>query len=307
VSSPEAALSQLGEALGVGDAPRRFFEAVRSPTEPYELGVALTLDGEAALVSYNPRVRGGQARGRMLAALDAAGLGAGAARAAFELAPDARCSTVLGLEWRARETGEISKDTATATLYLEEIARFFQPKEAARRMRALAALAGTDVSAEAGRAGPLYIWALDLTPSGASAFKVYRTAGAEHAAGVRGALRAHVGGESPSEGALFGGAPTSGYIVQKRYRGAEPAPLKIYKCYPYLTGAALDAGQAEVAAALSARGRALMSAMGVSRPTSLGLRFRPGVIAPAGGTAYWCLALNSGATAPATGAPPAPR
>jgi len=289
VSAPEAAacgaaLDRLGAALGVGAGPRTFYEAVASEDEPHELGVALTLDGAAALVSYNPRVRGGPARERMLAALDAAGMDVDAARAAFKLAPDALSSTVLGLEWGPRGV--------EATLYLEEIARFFKPREAARRMRALAALAGADISSEAGRPGPLYIWALDLTPSGADAFKVYRTAGPEHTAAVMRALKAHVGGRSPAEAALFWGAQTSGYIVQKRYRGVEPAPLKIYKCYPYLTGAALEEGQAEVLRALNPRGREIAAAIGSQRPTSLGLRFAPGSPAINGGTAYWCLRLN---------------
>ena len=74
MSAPEAAacgaaLDRLGAALGVGAGPRTFYEAVASEDEPHELGVALTLDGAAALVSYNPRVRGGPARERMLAAL----------------------------------------------------------------------------------------------------------------------------------------------------------------------------------------------------------------------------------------------
>ncbi len=289
-----AALSAVCAAVD-SEAPARFAAQIADRGEPYELGVALALGEGGALISYNPRQRGGGARARMLAALDGAGLPTDAARAAFALVPDERCSTVLGLEWRPGVS-------VSATLYLEEITRFFPNREAARVMRGLARLAGAELSGEVGRPGPLYIWALDLGAQGAGAFKVYRYAEGAQMPGVRASLAAHVGG-APSgfaDALLFGGAPASGYIAQRRYRGGAPSPLKIYKCYPYQQpGADLEGGRQEIRRAVEGLvrdpgSRRLAEALDGLPPTSLGLRFVPGSGEPSGGTAYWCAVLNRG-------------
>jgi hypothetical protein len=293
----DAVLAALGERLGT-DAPRTVAEALCDPAEPHELGLAVSLgDGPGgALLSYNPRVRGGAARGRMLRVLAGCGIDPTPAEQAFALVPDARSSTVLGVEWRPRVGGP---PAVSATLYLEEVSRFFSPPEAARRMRALARLVGVDVRAEARQPGPLYIWALDLSAQGPTALKVYRLARADQGVGVRAAALRHAGGalDAASEALLFGGVPASAWIVQRRHaRGAAgaPAPLKIYKCYPYQEpGVDLTPARAEVRAAAAALGAPLADerVLGLD-PTSVGLRFAAGAGAPVGGTAYGCLALN---------------
>ena len=298
MSRPHAAvLDPLCSHLGT-DAPVAFARAICDAAEPYELGLAISVgavSGGGALLSYNPRVRDSTARRRMLSELARHGIDPAPARLAFELVPDARSSTVLGIEWRVPPPGQ-RPAPPSATLYLEEVDRFFSPREAAVRMRAFSRLAGVDIAGEVGRAGPLYIWALDLSAEGVTAFKVYRLARGDQAGGVRAATLRHTGGalDPAADHLLFGGEAASAYIVQKRYSAAGPAPLKIYKCHPYQdAGVDLSAAKAEVWRAVQHHGSALADpSLSDLRPTSFGLRLSPGDETPRGGTAYWCLALN---------------
>ena len=76
--------------------------------------------------------------------------------------PEAACSTVFGLQWGQE---------LTATLYLEEVDALgaqLSPASAA-----LAQLAGAEADAWPALGTP-YILALDLGPTGATAFKRYR-------------------------------------------------------------------------------------------------------------------------------------
>lgn len=292
------ALTALCERLDT-DAPLAFARAICAAVEPYELGLAISIGRrnghDGALLSYNPRVRGSGARQRMLAELARHGIDPAPARLAFELVPDARASTVLGIEWRAPVPGR-PPVPPSATLYLEEVSRFFSPREAARRMRAFARLAGVELAGEVGRPGPLYIWAIDLNATGVTAFKVYRLAEGTQSSGVRAATRVHTNGPlAPSvDQLLFAGSPASAFIVQKRHAPGRPAPLKVYKCHPYQRpGIDLTAARHEVWQAVQRHGSTLEhSAFAELPPTSLGLRFAPGSPAVTGGTAYWCLALN---------------
>ncbi|HCH65712.1 MAG TPA: hypothetical protein DFR83_23110 [Deltaproteobacteria bacterium] len=294
----EQALSGLAQRLDT-DAPLAFARTICSDAEPYELGLAISIgtstSTDSALLSYNPRTRGSGARRRMLTALARHGIDPTPAELAFELVPDVRASTVLGIEWRTpTQDGPAAKPSAT--LYLEEVSRFFAPREAAKRMRAFARLAGVDLTEEIGRPGPLYIWALDLTSAGIRAFKVYRLADGTQAPAVRSTTRTHAGGAlSPgADQLLFGGAPASAFIVQKRYAPGRPAPLKVYKCHPYQDrGTDLTTAKTEVWSAVQHYGSALAHPTFADLPpTSLGLRFAPGSATPRGGTAYWCLALQ---------------
>ena len=169
-------------------------------------------------------------------------------------------------------------------------------EEAARRMRAFARLAGVEIGGEVGRPGPLYIWALDLTPRGITAFKVYRLAEGGEATGVRTATLTHTGGalDPAADRLLFEGTQAAAFIVQKRYAPGRSAPLKVYKCYPYQQdGVDLTAARIDVQAAVAHHGSSLNHPTFTSLPpTSLGLRFAPGSERVSGGTAYWCLALQ---------------
>ena len=294
-ASTDDVLAALAQRLDT-DAPAAFARAMCRDAEPWELGLALSLgSADGALLSYNPRTRGSGARGRMLSELARHGIDPEPARQAFALVPDARSSTVLGIEWRAPVPGSPVAGPS-ATLYLEEISRFFEPREAARRMRAFARLARVDLAGEVGRPGPLYIWALDLTPAGITAFKVYRLAAGDQRAGVRAATLDHT--DAPLDPAadrlLFGGAPASAFIVQKRYAPDRPAPLKVYKCHPYQQPSAdLTAAKTEVWDAVQHHGSSLaLPALAALPPTSVGLRFAPGSGQTTGGTAYWCLELH---------------
>jgi len=294
-ATTDAVLAALALRLDT-DAPAAFARAMCHEAEPWELGLAISLGGaDGALLSYNPRTRGTGARSRMLSALVRHGIDPEPARQAFALVPDARASTVLGMEWRAPVAGS-PPAAPSATLYLEEVSRFFEPREAARRMRAFARLAGVDLASEVGRPGPLYIWALDLSPAGITAFKVYRLADGNQAAGVRAATLAHTGGtlDPGADRLLFGGEPASAFIVQKRHTPDHPAPLKVYKCHPYQQpGVDLRAAKAEVWNAVQHHGSGLAdAALAVLPPTSVGLRFASGSGNATGGTAYWCLELH---------------
>ncbi len=294
-ATPDAVLATLAQRLDT-DAPAAFARAMCRTTEPYELGLAISFGGvDRALLSYNPRTRGTGARTRMLSELARHGIDPEPATRAFALVPDARCSTVLGIEWQGPGPNGAPTEPS-ATLYLEEVARFFEPREAARRMRAFARLAGVELVGEVGRPGPLYIWALDLTPRGITAFKVYRLAEGGEATGVRTATLTHTGGtlDPAAERLLFGGTPAAAFIVQKRYAPGRSAPLKVYKCHPYQQdGVDLTAARIEVQAAVEHHGSSLNHPAFTSLPpTSLGLRFAPGSERASGGTAYWCLALH---------------
>lgn len=281
------------------DGPARFVAALCRDDEPYELGVAISL-GEgpgSVLLSYNPRKRGTSARQRMILLLRAIGLPTSAIETAFAWVPDERCSTVLGVEWEV-PTADCPVGTPSATIYLEEGARFFSPADIGRRTRALARLAGVAATDERYRPGPLYIWALDVAATGVSAFKVYRYAEAHEAAGVRAALQRFTSAAicPLAEALVFDPMATSGFIVQQRYSPARAPACKVYRCFPYTKkGADLSSPRQSIARAVGRFGAPdFVDAFAPLLPTSLGLRWEAGQEQPSGGTAYWCLAGGRG-------------
>lgn len=295
-------LHRLELAFGLGAGPSRAVETLLDPAEPYELGLALSVSGAdrpaGLLLSYNPRSRSGDARRRFLLALARVGLPLDAARGALSWVPADRSSTVLGLEWRQ------GAPTARATLYLEEISRFYDPAAAARTTARLAALAGVPAASLGDDPGLPYIWALDLGPGGVEALKTYRLAAPDRRAPVLAAARAEAGGPlaQPWESALGGGASASGFILQRRHRTGQAAPLKVYKTYAYDPERADAAVGDEVWAlceplappGLRARLEGALEPDGVGPPTSVGLRLARGQDRPAEATAYWCLARGPG-------------
>ncbi|MCB9780032.1 MAG: hypothetical protein H6742_15815 [Alphaproteobacteria bacterium] len=273
-------------------------DALIDDGEPYELGLAVSVgpEGAAVLVSYNARTRGPAPRRRMLQALVAHGLPLAPAKAALQWVPDARCSTVLGLQW------PVGGGPAEATLYLEEVSRFWAGSALARTTERLAGIAGLSPVSWEPDPGEPYIWALDLGVAGPKALKLYRWVD-----DLPGAVVAVAPGLPGAVGdALRGGVRPAGGILQRRYRGAGAAALKIYKAYPYEAGEGRGDAAAEVATLLGPLDRD--GAFGQVAPlladlplTSVGLRLRGDQVVV--GTAYWCLARGTGATlsAPASG------
>lgn len=218
-------------------------------------------------------------------------------RAAFAWTPDARCSTVLGLEWR--EDGQ-----SGATLYLEEIGRFWTREQADALLARLGGLAGQPAATWGDDPGDDYIVALDLHGGRATALKTYRLVQDRAAA-----LAAAPDLGTPWADAIAGGQPTDGFILQRRHRDGAPAPLKLYKTWSYLDGqgpgpaqeltalvAPLDPddrlGQLTAALRTAETGTAEIGTAGIGAPplTSVGLRLAPGDPRPRVATAYWCLA-----------------
>lgn len=293
---------RLERALALGPGLPAAVEVLVDPGEPFELGLALSVGGPdrpaGLLLSYNPRARGGGARSRFLRALAGAGLPLDAARAAMSWVPDDRCSTVLGLEWRG------GVPAARATLYLEEISRFYDPAAADRTTARLASLAGVPGATLGDDPGLPYIWALDLGPGGVEALKTYRLAAPSRRDEVLLAAQAAAAGAlaDPWQAALTGGVAASGYILQRRHRPGQAPPLKVYKTYAYDAGPADPAATDEVwdlcrALAppdLRARLASALGPGGEGPPTSVGLRLAPGQPRPLEATAYWCLARGPG-------------
>lgn len=292
-----AALRVVGEALHLGPALALAAEGLVDPAEPYELGLALSVgEGVGLLVSYNPRTRGTGARRRMLQVLAQAGLPVDAARAALSWVPDERCSTVLGLEWHPGAA------QPRATLYLEEITRFYDPAAIERTTARLAALAGVPAATLGDDPGEPYIWALDLDRTGVQAFKTYRLASDRDAVLRRVAQVAGGPLVEPWGPALAGGVSPSGFILQRRHRPGQRPALKVYKTWPYLDGGGGADAATEVASLLGPLDPAgwltrLVGALGPGpKPplTSLGLRLGSGSPVPLAATAYWCLARGPG-------------
>lgn len=283
-------LRTLGEESGQGEALVQAAVSLVDPAEPFELGLALSVgpEGSGLLLSYNPRIPSAGARARMLRALLAQGLPPEPARAAMAWVPADRCSTVLGLEWTWAGAG--GPDPARATLYLEELARFWDAAGITRTTDRLARIAGLPSLDWGQDPGAPYIWALDLEAGGVSAMKTYRWT--RDRAAVEAAVRAERGGELPGLGPWGGEVPASGYILQRRHRAGVHAPLKLYKTYAYEAGGGAEAAAAECAALLApldplGRYPLLLARLPGAPLTSVGLRLGPaGALA---GTAYWCL------------------
>jgi len=281
-------LGELGDVLGVGASLADAAAALRDAADPYELGFALAMGegGTSALLSYNPRRRGGGARQRMLLALAAQDLPLAPARAAFAWLPEVRASTVLGLEWR--------RQGVDATLYLEELSSGFDAAGVQRQTARVAEALGLPVPDWGADGGDPYILAVDLTRSGVTALKTYRQAATV-----------------PEDlAALFDDAePANGWILQRRHPAGAGAvgdavadgstrPLKVYKTFAYEAGGGGAGAAAEARAALARFGDQgivgpVTDLLAGCRVTSIGLRL--GAVGVVSATAYWCLERGAGA------------
>lgn len=281
-------LDALTAELELATPARRVFELLADDRECSELGVALPLFDQAgtAVVYYNPRTRGIGARTRMIEAIRAVGLPGEVAAAVLGAVPVERASAVAGIELHA--------DGATsATLYLEEVSRFYAAPERAAAAAAVASAAGLEPLPDDARVGDPYIWAVDLEADGRHAFKLYHLAPSADVGRVRAELHELIGTEPEPwcERALF--APgASAFIIQRRVVGARRRH-KVYRCFPYEQGA-VSCPPPELAEVLDGLGsgrreRATAALCDRFPMTSLGLAFTPGDARPRAATGYWCL------------------
>lgn len=275
-------LRQIGVLFGLGDALVRAAELLVDEGEPYELGLALSVSGDrrGVLLSYNPRTR---ARARMLRALAAHGLPVAPVRAAFSWVAEDRCSSVLGLEWVG---GGAVEDGVEATVYLEELARFWDAVGVQRLTERVARAVDQPVPDWGDDPGHPYILALDLEPDGVVALKTYRWT-----ASVPDDLAALFPGEEAA----------SGWILQRKHPGVRTSdfrfsrrtapPLKVYKTFAYETGAGGEAAVAELCSLLGAEEPVVQAMAGVPM-TSIGLRLGDRGVETV--TGYWCLERGGG-------------
>jgi hypothetical protein len=193
-----------------------FLQHIAVPGARAEVGIAVGVrpgqDGEAVLVSYNPRQRSVTFRLRIAATLKALGFSLGWLRTLSPLIPDARGSWVIGLEATADRIG--------GTLYIEELDRFFSPTEQQALWQATAAALRLPLPPPIATGAP-YILAIDFEPTGATRLKRYHL------------LPPGSGGppaDLPVPGVLR--PDHDGHLLQRR--GGDDS-TKVYRCYPYQT------------------------------------------------------------------------